>query len=330
MNDRAVNVLERYDIEVLRTAKGRGALLCEAKQGYFILKNYAGLKEKLAFQDMVLKRTAETGDICTEQIVPSKDGELCVTDQDHTSYILKTYFNGKECNIRDMDECAAAMKTLARLHQEMSIPADESSGIHSVYRIDYEYEKHNRELKKVRKYLRTKSQKSEFELFLLAHIDGFLELALRVTEELKSYGVEKDCAFTLEQGYISHGDYQYHNILNQGAGMAVVNFEKCIRDNPVRDVYLFLRKLLEKNNWSKSIGDRMLEAYQKQRPLTAHDCIQLYYRFAYPEKFWKIVNFYFNSGKAWIPDKNKEKLQKLLQGEKNKQEFLDSIFPFIS
>ena len=39
VNDRAVNLLENYDIEVLRTAKGRGAILCEAKQGYYIFKD---------------------------------------------------------------------------------------------------------------------------------------------------------------------------------------------------------------------------------------------------------------------------------------------------
>ncbi len=52
---------------------------------------------------------------------------------------------------------------------------------------------------------------------------------------------------------------------------------------------------------------------------------QLYYRLAYPEKFWKIVNFYYNSGKAWIPDKNMEKLVKVMQQEKSKQAFLNSF-----
>lgn len=56
---------------------------------------------------------------------------------------------------------------------------------------------------------------------------------------------------------ICHGDYQYHNILvtkggieeGNNSGITVINFEKCIRDNPVRDLYLFMRKLMEKGNW---------------------------------------------------------------------------------
>ena len=54
--------------------------------------------------------------------------------------------------------------------------------------------------------------------------------------------------------------------------------------------------------------------------------MQLYYRFAYPEKFWKIVNFYYNSGKAWIPGRNMEKLEKLFAQDKEKQDFLEAIF----
>ena len=106
----------------------------------------------------------------------------------------------------------------------------------------------------------------------------------------------------------------------------MVNFEKCLPDRPVRDLYLLLRKLLEKGNWSPAIGAELLQAYEKERPLSAEDRIDLYYRLAYPEKFWKIANFYFNSGKAWIPGKNQEKLEKLIAQEKEKQRFLNEVF----
>ena len=39
MNDKAVALLEQYDIEVLRTRKGRGAFLCDTKQGVLVLRN---------------------------------------------------------------------------------------------------------------------------------------------------------------------------------------------------------------------------------------------------------------------------------------------------
>jgi hypothetical protein len=38
------------------------------------------------------------------------------------------------------------------------------------------------------------------------------------------------------------------------------------------------------------------------------------------------VNFYYNSGKAWIPGRNQEKLDRLISQEKEKQSFLKEVF----
>jgi hypothetical protein len=84
---------------------------------------------------------------------------------------------------------------------------------------------------------------------------------------------------------------------------------------------------MEKNNWSVALGRDMLAAYEVIRRLDEYDRRDLYHRFAYPEKFWKIVNFYYNSPKAWIPEKNLEKLEKVLYQEKMKQKFLKELWP---
>ena len=91
MNDRSVNLLENYDIEVLRTWKGRGAILCETKQGTYIWKEYAGRKEKAVFQNALLTMVKENGFENVEGILKNKEQELLTKDTDGTSYILKTY-----------------------------------------------------------------------------------------------------------------------------------------------------------------------------------------------------------------------------------------------
>ena len=322
MNDRAVSLLDQYEIEVNRTWKGRGAILCESDQGLLIMKEYVGPVEKVKFQDYLLKHIKESGAVRVESILRTKEGEMIVYDQDRVAYIVKTYCEGRECNHRDQQECGQAVRTLANLHKVSDLSGYEILQEQPVCHIEKEYEKHNRELKKVRRFLREKSQKTDFEIYLMKHYDYFLDIALQITEELQYYAYEED---SYEFPIVCHGDYQYHNIIQTEAGTVLINFEKCVRDYPVRDLYLFLRKLLEKNNWSQTLGDMLLESYNRERPLTDRDYSQLYYRFAYPEKFWKIVNFYYNTGKAWIPDRNMEKIEKLFAQEREKQLFLESI-----
>ena len=46
----------------------------------------------------------------------------------------------------------------------------------------------------------------------------------------------------------------------------------------------------------------------------------------YPEKFWKVVNQYYNSNKSWIPDKNVEKLRAVYEGQLKKEEFIKKMW----
>lgn len=326
MNDRAIGLLEQYEAEVLRTRKGRGAIICDTNQGCLIFKEYTGNEDRITMQNRLLTHIGNQGRIRVEAILPTREGSLFVRDGDGTKYILKTYQEGRECNIYDRAECLEAVRVLAQLHECMELPEELLENV-PVFSQAREYEKHNKELKRVRKYLQQRSQKTWFEIRLLNTYDYFLEQALAVTEEWSQYcrAVRQDNGAAGCNTYC-HGDYQYHNILRCEKDWFIVNFEKCMRDDPIRDLYLLLRKLLEKSNWSVSLGRELLAAYEKERAVSAISRIDLYYRLAYPEKFWKIVNFYYNSGKAWIPDRNREKLEKLLVQETEKQQFLEEVF----
>lgn len=332
MNDRAVNLLEQYDVEVFRTRKGRGAILCETSLGCLIFKEYNGNEEKLEATDFLLKHLQQTSDIAVERIIPNSEGGLYVKDHDGVKYVLKTYAEGRECNINDRAECVDSVRLLARLHNctELDLHEAEAAGIGDLtpfcYSPEEDYEKRNRELRKVRKYLKQRSQKTWFEICLQQSFDGFLEQALEVTKGWSSYEMIGSAARERTQITYCHGDYQYHNLLKTSQGWFIINFEKCIPDDPVRDLHLLMRKLLEKSNWNVDLGRELLAAYEEIRPLSAISRIDLYYRLSYPDKFRKIANFYYNSGKAWIPGRNLEKLEKLIEQEPFKQKLLEELF----
>ena len=94
MNDRAVSLLEQYDIEVQNTKKARGACLCETNLGTLIFKEYNGNQERLSVQNRLLTSIESAGHIWAEHIMTNKEGSLLVQDMDGTRYILKTYREG--------------------------------------------------------------------------------------------------------------------------------------------------------------------------------------------------------------------------------------------
>ena len=326
VNDKTLAVLEKYDIEVLRSWKGRSAILCETKTGIKILKEYKGSEKRLSLQKKILEQMEENGFSSHEKILPTKEGELIVKDEEMNSYCLKEYCEGKECNLSDYKDGSKAAAHMARLHKAMTLPEVVEEENMLPFSIIEEFEKHNRELRRVKKYLKAKRQKDDFEYYLYLNFNSFLEKAESVVEEMK----QRQDVFSPEQvrqeGTICHGDMQHHNILMVKENLYFINFEKYVLDSPMRDLSLFLRKVMEKNDWSKELGQYILQSYEKENSITEKQKYQLYYRLKYPEKFWKIVNFYNNSSKAWIPEKNWEKLKNLIVAEEMKNAYLESNF----
>lgn len=325
MSDRAIAILENYELQIFRTWKGRGAILCETDQGTKIVKEFYGSKERLYFNKNLLNRIRENEFRAVEDIVLTKEGEPYFEDTDRTIYVVKDYFEGRECNIKEETECITTLKKLAALHYAMTLPDMAEKVALNELPLVYEFEKRNKELRRVRRYLKEKGQKTEFELFLQKNYDFFYNKALETAEDLKQYPVSKWMQQLKEDGTFCHGDYQHHNILFFKEEANIINFEKSALDSPVRDLYLFTRKLMEKNGWDVALGSKMIYEYNKERPISLEEKIQLIYRFRYPEKFWKIVNFYYNNTKSFIPFRNKEKLEKILDQEKAKNEFIERI-----
>ncbi|MFR2947417.1 MAG: hypothetical protein ACLTL5_10780 [Oscillospiraceae bacterium] len=66
-----------------------------------------------------------------------------------------------------------------------------------------------------------------------------------------------------------------------------------------------MRKALEKHGWNQDLGMSMLESYERVLPWKEGADLPLL-PFLYPEKYWKQLNFYNNTNKAWIPGRNTE------------------------
>ena len=60
MNDRAVGVLEQYDVIVSRTFKGRGTIICDTDKGMCVLKEYRGKSEKLELLNGLQEKVSDS------------------------------------------------------------------------------------------------------------------------------------------------------------------------------------------------------------------------------------------------------------------------------
>ena len=326
LNDKSVYVLEQYDIEVKKILKGRGALIIDTDKGFFRFFEYKGTLSRLIYEDELLNYISDCGFLNVNSIIKNKEDVLFSADTAGTKYVLTKHFNGSECDVRNRHDLIQAVETLARLH---NITSDAKLGnteyIPELSGSLEEIRKHNTELKRIRSYIRGKTRKTDFEYDVLAHFNQFYELAQNAEHQLFASGCEEAHRQAVSSHSICHGNYSYHNIIHcQENNMAVINFEHSGRGMLIRDLYFFLRKVMEKHDWNQTLGLELLESYDKTRTLSEQDRKILKILLGYPEKFWKVLNHYYNGNKAYLPDQMKDKMQKVYIQQKNKSKFVAS------
>ena len=173
------------------------------------------------------------------------------------------------------------------------------------------YQRHNQELRKIRKFIRKKGASCQFEKLYLATVEDYLEKGDMALGLLRDSAYSKLRQDVTENGWICHGEYNQHNVLMIRKETAVTSFAHWGFDVQMADLYRFMRKILEKYNWDVRLGMKMLSAYHKEKSISEDEWQNIHIRFLYPEKYWKLANYYYSHNKAWISEKNTQKLKKL-------------------
>ncbi|MCC2254199.1 CotS family spore coat protein [Ruminococcus sp. CLA-AA-H200] len=340
-----LEVLERYDVEVRSTRRIRGAFFCDTDRGTMLLKETALSGRRALLLYRALSRLEQKGNVKVDTPVFTEDGELLVSSAEGSVYMLKKWYQGRECDIRQEGELARAAKELALLHLELADSAEWSGGAKTGIGANDstvpggvlpvgrnpldEIRRHNRELKKVRSFVRGRVAKNEFEYLFLDSFGKMFRIAEAVAARMENSGCMKLFSESCRRRDLVHGDYNYHNILMTKEGPAITNFEHMHVDIQAGDLYYLTRKAMEKNHWKQKTGQLIVDSYEKARRLSDAEREYLALCLAYPEKYWKTASSYYHSNKAWLPEKCVEKLKLAVRQTDEKYDFLAKTFGLI-
>nr|WP_295278093.1 CotS family spore coat protein [uncultured Blautia sp.] len=309
MYDYGLSILPQYGLESTASFRTRGALVCHTEQKILILREFHGSEKKLLFQQELLKKLSEEGCL-VDEFLENQAGSLIARDKDGIPYTLQAWYEGHECDTKSREDIFKSVQLLAKIHKSMKMPVEVA---YMVRPLTEEYERHNRELRKIRKFIRGKGTDAKFEKEFLGSVQWFLEKGEKAVEMLLQSDYEKLRDKAKKEGAICHGEYNQHNVLLGRNQAAVTNFNHFVFDIQISDLYCFMRKILEKYNWDVSLALKMLEQYHKIHPISPEEWENLKIRFTYPEKYWKLANYYFSHRKTWISGKNTEKLEKVIR-----------------
>lgn len=322
MNEKNLKVFEQYELEVSNVRRGRDCYIAETNRGLVMLREYNGSNKRCEWVEGVCSRLEESG-MEIDKPIRNREGSFVSADREERRFLVKHWINGREPDVKHWGEMVSAAGSLASLHKEL---VDFHGDV--VYRPFWceVFEKRMKELRKIYRYVRGKKRKNAFELEFLNQYQRFMEPCLHAQQCAAQERLQNLQKRQREAGCVCHGDYNQHNILRYDGKMTAVNFENCAVGSQTEDLYCFMRKMLEKHNWSKELADAMLQEYEKQQRLSEDELLELYIQFEFSEKFWKICNHYYNSKKTWIPDRSLQKLDKIVGQSDARDAFLNYFY----
>lgn len=322
-------VLAQYDLEIKQITKGRGTYICDTDKGPMLLVPFRGSQERGQWLREYLAALMESG-YEVEQICSNRNQEAVTIDEvtgEH--FLLKEYVPGAELGTTRFGDMIEVSEALGRYHIASGRIQAKSSSIgmqgegYTTSDVAEVRRRHLRELIKVRNYIRGRKKKMEFERMYLTHVPRMLETAERSIDILQA---QQDMVIP---DVICHGDCNQHNVVWTKEGWRLINFENACCGWKTCDLANYIRKMLEKNGWDEELGMELVQSYDRQQPLGEAGYRQLYGLLLFPEKFWKIANHYMNSNKAWIPQRDIEKLEKVIGQEELRLKFLEKLFPIL-
>ena len=325
MEDKLEEIIKQYPFVVTARRRTRGAFLLETDMGLRLLKECQASLTRIEFEERIKSKLIEQGYEELDLTYKNSREEYFTRDSYRNHWIVRQWYVGNECDIRDSHSVLCLARHLGRLHRLLCLGENREDDYRQKESLKAEMERHNKELKRVRGYIRSKKQKNEMEICLLNCFESFYQQACMAQRLLQDSEYDRLWMETVEQGRVCHGSYNYHNILLADKKIITTNFDRAEIGIQIRDLYDFLRKVMEKNGWKSQLGRRVIEEYCKERPLEEGEGIVLYTLLLYPEKYWKLVNFYYNGRKSWMPAKNLEKLLKIKEQEEERNSFLKEM-----
>ena len=329
MEDKISDLLAQYDLVVYRAGRVKGAWILETNQGLKSLGSCSYSEGKIKFEQKVKQYAVGHGFKNVDVYVPNKEQNFLVQGPYNEQFVMRNWFFGEECNAKDREHVLQTAEALAELHVCMTgFPlAEEEKEFCLQPKLSDVLERRNKELRRVRTYIRSKKQKNSFEQNFLSQFDPQFLQAEQAAERLAAMDYERNYDDSIEKGCMLHGNFNHHSVLMLNGGKtAVIGFDKAVCGIQIQDFYLLFRKIMEKWEWDVSLGDSMLETYSRVRPISKEEMKLLEVLLSYPEKFWKVANQYYNNRKSWIPEKNMQKLLQTMDQAEKKKESIQTLF----
>ena len=109
MNEKSLSVLEQYDFNVYKTSRDRGGIILNTNQGLKLLYECNKAETHYEHEDKITQALLQTGFVNVDTYCRNKEGKLIAISDENRKYIVKDWFDGRECDIMNLSDACGAV-----------------------------------------------------------------------------------------------------------------------------------------------------------------------------------------------------------------------------
>ena len=325
MQDVEKAIKENFEIDIKSICNYKDMYIITAQQGEKKLAKLSNLKaDRISFIAEVKEHLIRNGFTNIDRNIPAIQGGFSANIGELCLYITD-YIEGRELNLESNIETSASASMLASMHKaSYGFRISESISARSeLGKLPLCLQKRLDEIKKLRKA--AQKGRMKFDHMICESTDYFLktgELALDLLAD-SEYIILSDKA--AQDGVISHHDFNHHNIYVNDDAMYVVNFEYCCFDLKVYDLVNLLRRKMRKCNWDIKEAVNIIEEYSKIETISKEELEIMKIMLLFPQKFWMVINKYYNSKRSWSEKSFVTRLQEVIDEVEPHSKFMSEF-----
>lgn len=306
-----------YGLSVSNTFAYKDTSIIVTPKGRKVIRRIPFSYERLKFVNGAKEHLGANGFPFIDSYILTSSGDPGFY-YNNSLYALTDFVEGRESSFDSDTDLARAAAALAGLHKASAgyIAPPDCKVQNELGKLPGYFLKRLDDIKKMRK--QAKKGKGRFDQLFLQYADHFISSGETAAFELAASAYDKLAAKTLVERSFCHHDYTHHNILMDGGRVTIINFDYCCYELGVYDVANLIRRKMRKCDWDISKAGLIIQAYSNAAPLSREELEVMKIILQFPQKFWRVVNRYYNSRRSWSEKSYVSRLQ----------EVIDEIEPF--
>lgn len=322
MGDLDKEISKEYDLKVKNIIPLKDFFIIDSSDGKKILRKLNFSPERIRFIHGAKEHLYRNNFCNLDRFICTKDG-LPYINYEGANYTVTDVFEGRECDLEQREDVIKASIALAKMHQASRgyVPPTGSLVKDELGNIPVHFQKRLEEIKRVKRI--AQREKGSFDYLILQYVDYFYSLGEDAVNLLRHSKYNQLVEQTRNERLFCHHDYTHSNIIIGNSETAIVNFNLVSFELKVYDVANLLRRKMRKCFWDIKEAKVIIDSYTSVEPISEDEFFVMKIMLQFPQKFWRVVNKYYNSRRSWRDRTFEKKFQEVIEEIEYHKQFLD-------